>query len=60
MSDQKINTQEEIKREIDALMLKVKDENISETDRLNALKTLNSLLELNVAFIRSVKKQLEK
>jgi peptidoglycan hydrolase CwlO-like protein len=53
------NNQQQIQQEIESLMAKIKDDNSTKEEKLGALKTINSLLELNTEFIREIKKQLK-
>ncbi len=52
--------QEQIKKNVETLIEKIKSEDTSPKDRLIALKVLNSMLEVNTEFIKELKKELDK
>ena len=53
------NKQEEIKGEIKKLIEKINNKDTSKEERLDSLKILNALLELNINFIREIKKEIK-
>ncbi len=50
---------EDIKKDVDALMDKISDENTPKEEKIAYMKLLNALLEFNTEFINEVKKELE-
>lgn len=56
MDSQQFNP-EDIKKDIEALMDKISDENTPEEEKLAYMKLLNALLEFNTEFINEVKKE---
>ena len=56
MDSQQFNP-EDIKRDIEALMDKISDENTPKKEKIAYMKLLNALLEFNTEFIKELKKE---
>lgn len=59
MENQNINPQD-VKKDIENLVKKIKSNDASPKERLEALKLLNSLLEFNTQFTKELKNELDK
>lgn len=56
MDSQQFNP-EDIKKDVEALMDKISDENTPKEEKLAYMKLLNALLEFNTEFINEIKKE---
>ncbi len=59
MENQNFN-QEDVKKDIENLVKKIKSSDVSPKERLESLKLLNAILEFNTNFIKELKNELDK